>query len=83
VRGDGKPVADDTAGDSAAHELHGEWSCENSRYHADILAALRREDGDEATRLMREHMEQAHRHLAQMYGDLSLEDIAITLPERN
>ncbi|MFG6584987.1 FadR/GntR family transcriptional regulator [Sulfitobacter sp. 1A12779] len=72
-----------TARESAAHELHGEWSRENSRYHADIVAALRKEDAETAARLMREHMEIAHRHLKLMYGDLSLEAIALTAPERN
>lgn len=72
-----------TARDSARHQMHGDWSCENSRYHADIVAALRREDAEAAAALMHEHMTQAHRHLELIYGDLTLEDIALTPRERD
>lgn len=71
-----------TAGDSAEHEKHSEWSLENSRYHGEIVAALRRQDVQEVRRLMHEHMEQAHRHLQQIYGDISLESIALSPPYR-
>ncbi len=66
-----------TARDSSRHELHGEFCDHNAKYHAGLVDALRRQDGDEAAALMREHMVQAHRHLLLVYGDVSLEDIAL------
>ncbi|WP_160170907.1 FadR/GntR family transcriptional regulator [Lutibaculum baratangense] len=66
-----------TARDSSRHHMHCEWSHENGRYHAEIVAALRRGDGEAAAALMEEHMGQAHRQLQLVYGDVSLEDIAL------
>ncbi|UOM32586.1 FadR/GntR family transcriptional regulator [Acuticoccus sp. I52.16.1] len=66
-----------TARESSRHRMHSEWSCENARYHSDILDALRREDEEAAAALMEEHMAQAHGHLQLMYGQVSLEDIAL------
>ena len=70
-------LVDATARESSRHPMHGEWSCENARYHSDILAALRREDGPAVAALMEEHMAQAHGHLQLMYGPVSLEDIVL------
>lgn len=72
-----------TAGDSAEHERHSEWSLENSRYHGEIVAALRRQDVPELRRLMSEHMERAHDHLQYIYGDISLESIALSPNDRS
>lgn len=66
-----------TARQSSRHAMHGEWSCENARYHTDILVALKEGDGDKAAALMEEHMTQAHGHLKLMYGSIALEDIAL------
>ena len=67
-----------TARDSAAHEMHGDFCRENARYHADIVAALRAGDADEVATLMQAHMERAHGHLTLIYGDVSLEHIALS-----
>ncbi|WP_299819709.1 FCD domain-containing protein [uncultured Jannaschia sp.] len=71
-----------TARDSADHRLHGAWSEENCGFHGRIVEAVRVGDGDRAAALMRDHMENAHRHLQLIYGNLTLEDIALSPRDR-
>ena len=71
-----------TARDSADHELHGAWSEENCGFHIRIVEAVRNEDETQAAALMRKHMDNAHQHLRLIYGNLTLEDIALNPRDR-